>query len=64
MYLLTYVSVKTDHLDLEAVLWLESYLVDYTHTLVVVSHGRSAGKKASIRCLTCMLNAHTNSFTI
>eukprot|EP00978_Attheya_sp_CCMP212_P016973 scaffold44896_cov53-Attheya_sp.AAC.1 len=26
--------------DLEAVLWLESYLVEYRHTLVVVSHDR------------------------
>lgn len=32
--------LDTDHLDLEAVLWLESYLVDYKHTLIVVSHGK------------------------
>jgi len=30
----------TNHLDLEAVLWLESYLVNYKHTLLVVSHDR------------------------
>ena len=30
----------TKHLDLEAVLWLESYLLTYRHTLVVVSHDR------------------------
>lgn len=29
------------HLDLEAVLWLESYLQSYRHTLIVVSHDRS-----------------------
>ena len=31
----------TNHLDLEAVLWLESYLQSYRHTLIVVSHDRS-----------------------
>ncbi len=30
----------TNHLDLEAVLWLESYLCEYKHTVVVVSHDR------------------------
>ena len=30
----------TNNLDLEAVLWLESYLQDYKHTLIVVSHDR------------------------
>ena len=30
----------SNHLDLEAVLWLESYLVTYKHTLVLVSHDR------------------------
>ena len=31
----------TNHLDLEAVLWLESYLQAYRHTVIVVSHDRS-----------------------
>ena len=30
-----------NHLDLEAVLWLESYLQSYRHTIIVVSHDRS-----------------------
>ena len=30
-----------NHLDLEAVLWLESYLKSYLHTIIVVSHDRS-----------------------
>jgi ABC-type lipoprotein export system ATPase subunit len=30
----------TNHLDLEAVLWLESYLTEYKHTVVIVSHDR------------------------
>lgn len=29
------------HLDLEAVLWLESYLQSYRHTVIVVSHDRA-----------------------
>jgi ATP-binding cassette subfamily F protein 3 len=32
---------RTNHLDLEAVLWLESYMQSYRHTLIVVSHDRS-----------------------
>lgn len=32
---------QTNHLDLEAVLWLESYLNSYRHTVIVVSHDRS-----------------------
>ena len=31
----------TDYLDLKAVVWLESYLQTYRHTLIVVSHDRS-----------------------
>nr|CCC93502.1 unnamed protein product [Trypanosoma congolense IL3000] len=31
----------TNHLDLFAVLWLEQFLKDWKHTLVVVSHSRS-----------------------
>ncbi len=34
-------SSRTNHLDLEAVLWLESYLQSYRHTVIVVSHDRS-----------------------
>ena len=30
----------TNHLDLHAVIWLESYLQTWTNTLVVVSHDR------------------------
>jgi ABC-type polar amino acid transport system ATPase subunit len=30
----------TNHLDLHAVIWLESYLQSWTNTLVVVSHDR------------------------
>ena len=33
--------LSTNHLDLEAVLWLESYLQSYRHTIIVVSHDRS-----------------------
>ena len=33
----SFFATVTNHLDLEAVLWLESYLVGYRHTLVVVS---------------------------
>ena len=31
----------TNHLDLEATLWLESFLVNYPHTLLLVSHDRN-----------------------
>jgi ATP-binding cassette, subfamily F, member 3 len=31
----------TNHLDLEAVLWLQSYLQTYQHTVLLVSHDRS-----------------------
>lgn len=31
----------TNHLDLHAVLWLEQFLKDWKHTLVVVSHSRT-----------------------
>jgi len=34
------VHISLSAQDLEAVLWLESYLVDYKHTLIVVSHDR------------------------
>lgn len=34
------VDEPSNHLDLEAVLWLESYLVTYKHTLLLVSHDR------------------------
>ncbi|GKY94237.1 hypothetical protein MPSEU_000389500 [Mayamaea pseudoterrestris] len=30
----------SNHLDLEAVIWLEEYLTTYKHTLIVVSHDR------------------------
>lgn len=30
----------TNHLDISSVVWLESYLVTYSHTLLVVSHDR------------------------
>ncbi len=32
--------VQTSSQDLEAVLWLETYLADYKHTVVIVSHDR------------------------
>ena len=34
-------SQPTNHLDLEAVLWLQSYLQTYQHTVLLVSHDRS-----------------------
>jgi len=34
-------SSVLSHLDLEAVLWLESYLQSYRHTVIVVSHDRA-----------------------
>ncbi len=31
----------TNHLDLEAVLWLQEYLKGYKHTVLLVSHDRA-----------------------
>lgn len=37
-----YVSTEpTNHLDLEAVLWLQEYLKGYKHTVLLVSHDRA-----------------------
>ena len=38
---LVFFSQPTNHLDLEAVLWLQSYLQTYQHTVLLVSHDRS-----------------------
>ena len=37
----TIVLEPTNHLDLEAVVWLESYLQSYENTLIIVSHDRN-----------------------
>jgi ATP-binding cassette subfamily F protein 3 len=35
-----FLLVATNHLDLEAVLWLEAHLQQYPHTVIAVSHDR------------------------
>lgn len=35
------VPEPTNHLDLEAVLWLQEYLKGYKHTVLLVSHDRA-----------------------
>jgi ATPase subunit of ABC transporter with duplicated ATPase domains len=35
------VAEPTNHLDLEAVLWLQEYLKGYKHTVLLVSHDRA-----------------------
>ena len=40
MYTCIYIQ-PTNHLDLEAVLWLQNYLLSYPHTILLVSHDRT-----------------------
>jgi ATP-binding cassette subfamily F protein 3 len=41
----------TNHLDLESTIWLESYLADYPHTLLLVSHDRDLLNRVAGRIL-------------
>ena len=41
----------SNHLDLEASLWLETYLMDYPHMLIIVSHDRELLNKVPQRIL-------------
>jgi ATP-binding cassette, subfamily F, member 3 len=40
LYVTYFGTAATNHLDLEAVLWLEAHLQQYPHTVIIVSHDR------------------------
>ncbi|MDA5194368.1 ABC-F family ATP-binding cassette domain-containing protein [Govanella unica] len=50
----------TNYLDLEGVLWLESFLKDYRHTVVVISHDRDLLD----RCMGAILHLDQGKLTL
>ncbi len=49
----------TNYLDLEGALWLESYLVKYPHTVIVISHDRGLLNRA----VNCILHVEDRALT-
>jgi len=57
----------TNHLDLHAVIWLEEYLKEYPHTIVVVSHDKSFLTNVCtdvLHCFMTKLNHYKGDYSV